>query len=107
MDALLASPVVPLAAAAILLLACWPLSQAMRRGAQGRLEAYLVFTATLILVATLVFWGTLLLGTALLPAGTLDSWIAAIAVGAGALAAGLVAAAWFVRRPPRRRRMPR
>lgn len=102
----LTSPIFVLAVTLLFLLVCWPIAQSLRHPDHRPFAAYLVFTASLVLVSAVVFWGALLAGMALLPAGALESRVAAAVIVLIAALAGFGAAAWLVRRPPKQR-MPR
>lgn len=90
----------------LVLVACWPMSQALRHERLRPVAAYLLFTSVLVLVSALMFmvlvWGALALAGPALLEGAAAAAITLVL----ALVPGLLAARWIVSFP-QARRMPK
>ncbi len=92
--------------ALLLLIACWPISRALRHEQLHPLAAYLLFTSMLVLVSAIVFFVLLQAAAATLPPGALEGAGPALVVALLSLLPGLIAG-WLVVRRPQIRRMPK
>jgi len=93
-------------AALLVLVACWPISQALRHPRLRPLAAFLLFTSVLALVSAGIFWALLLIVGALFGAAALEGPVAAVVIVLISLLSGFAAGRAIVRRP-QVRRMPK
>ena len=90
----------------LVLVACWPMSQALRHDRLRPVAAYLLFTSMLVLASAPIFMALLWGALALAGPAVLEGTAAAVITLVLALVPGLLAARWIVSFP-QTRRMPK